>query len=132
MVSGKTHTIFTGRASAGTNTLFLQVRKASGGYEVRVGTRLNSGTTKYTVWSLISDAPHSIEIGWTAATTTSGTNGALSLWIDGSTKPGVTKLANGSQRVDDARLGPQTIPTGISGVELFDGFVSTVTSYIGT
>jgi subtilisin family serine protease len=127
----KVHAVFTGRSGAGTNTVVIEVRSATAGYQVRVGGRLNSGATAYSAWATISDAPHAIELEWSSATGKNSKNGAVSLWTDGTAQPGASKLANGSQRVDDARLGPQTIPTGVSGVELFDGFVSTLTSYIG-
>ena len=35
-------------------------------------------------------------------------------------------------RVTEARLGPQGVPSGVHGVEYFDDFVSTLTSYIGS
>ena len=129
--AGKTHTILIGRSAAGANTLIVQVQSKTGGYQVRAGARKNNGTTTYSAWSTITDAPHTLEVGWTAATATNATNGSLSVWIDGTSKPGVTGIGNGSQRIDDARLGPQSIPIGVTGVELFDGFVSTVSSYIG-
>jgi hypothetical protein len=127
----KTHVLFSGLASNGNKSVVIQVRQVGTGYEIRTGARLNSGTVKYGAWTAVADAPHSVEIGWSAATTSSGTNGSLALWIDGSPGPVTSALANGSQRIDDARLGPQTIPSGVSGVEYFDGFASTTASYIG-
>jgi hypothetical protein len=53
------------------------------------------------------------------------------LWIDGAAKETVASLRNGTARIETARLGPQSLQTGISGTEYFDGFSSTRTSYIG-
>ena len=43
----------------------------------------------------------------------------------------LTQLANGGQRVDEARLGPQGLVAGVTGAEYYDDFVSTATTYIG-
>lgn len=131
IASGKSHLIFVGLGSGGKQSVVIQVRKAILGYEIQAGALANNGTVKYTAWKAVSDAPHTIEIGWAAATTTSGTNGSTTLWVDGLAASTVSGIANGSQRIDDARLGPQSIPTGVAGTEYFDGFVSTVSSYIG-
>jgi hypothetical protein len=131
MASRRVQTIFAGRSSSGNKVILVQFRSNNGTYQVRAGARQNNGSTKYSPWSSIGDAPHAVEAGWSAATTTNGTDGSVSLWVDGSLVATKTGLANGSQRVDDARLGPQVIPSGTSGVELFDGFVSTLSSYIG-
>ena len=61
----------------------------------------------------------------------SGKNGTVGLWIDGTPGSTLGGLTNGSGRIDAARLGPQSIPSGVSGTEYFDGFASTTTRYIG-
>jgi hypothetical protein len=131
ITSGKTHDVFHGLNRSGTAVITVQVRAATGGYQVRVGSLLRSGSTTYSSWSSMTDAPHTIEIGWQAATTSTGQNGAQRLWLDGTLTQAQTTLANGTTRVDEARLGPQVIPSGVTGTEYFDHFASTVTSYIG-
>lgn len=132
IASGKSHKLLTARNASGTTTLAVEVRKGSGGrYEVRAGSRLNSGSTAWTAWAPLTDDRHTIEVGFAAATTASGANGSTTLWIDGAAAASKTGLKNGSQRVDAVRLGPQAIPAGVSGTEYFDDFVSTVSSTIG-
>ena len=129
--SGKIHDIFHGLNSAGATVITAQVRSATGGYQVRIGSLLKSGSLTYSPWASLSDAPHAIEIGWQAAATSTGSNGVQQLWVDGALAHAQTTLANGTTRVDEARLGPQAIPTGVAGVEYFDAFASTTGSYIG-
>ena len=128
--SGKTHELL--QVLDGTNTAqaSVQVTKVSGGYQLRASVR--SGTsTKTTSWYTVTNATHAIEIGWLAASTTSGSNGSLGLWIDGALKETVGSVRNGTARIETARLGPQNIATGISGTEYLDNFSSTRTTYIG-
>jgi hypothetical protein len=129
--SGKIHDIFHGLNGAAATVITVQVRSATGGYQVRVGSLLKSGSMAYSSWSNLSDAPHTVEVGWQAASTSSGSNGVQKLWLDGAVAQAQTTLANGTTRVDEARLGPQVIPAGVAGVEYFDAFASTRTSYIG-
>ncbi len=128
--SGQTHVLLAGRSANGNAIAVVQVRRVSAGYEIRSGARLDSGTVKYGAWAAISDAPHSIELGWSAATG-SAKNGTIGLWIDGTPGSTLSGLTNGTGRIDAARLGPQSIPSGVSGTEYFDGFSSTTTRYIG-
>jgi hypothetical protein len=79
----------------------------------------------------VSDAAHRIEVAWSAASTAKGSDGSLRLWVDGALATELTSLANGSQRIDSAQLGAQGVPSGNKGSELFDAFVSTVSTYIG-
>jgi len=127
---GQTHALLAGRSATGARIAVIQIRRVFAGYEIRSGARLDGGTVKYGAWAAISDAPHSIELGWSAATG-SGKNGTVGLWIDGTPGSTLGGLANGSGRIDAARLGPQSIPSGVSGIEYFDGFASTTTRYIG-
>ncbi len=128
--SGKTHVLVAGHAANGNEIAVVQIRRVSVGYEIRTGARLDGGTVKYGAWAAIGDAPHTIELGWSAATGT-GRNGTVGLWVDGTAGSTLSGLTNGSGRVEAARLGPQSIPSGVSGTEYFDSFASTTTRYIG-
>jgi hypothetical protein len=127
--SGTSHDIFVATNSAGTANLRLQITKSSRSYQIRTATTLNSGSIKYSNWVTFTDAPHSIEVVWQAAA--SGSTGSSTLYIDGTQVSSVAGLANSSTRIDSARLGPQSLPSGVSGVEYFDAFASTRTTYIG-
>ena len=124
----RSHDLFV--AASGTATAVVEMRSLFGWYQVRVGARLDNGSTRYTSWTGLTDDVHVVELGWVASSG-GGSNGTIRLWIDGAEVASATALANGAQRVDDARLGPQSVPSRTSGVEYFDGFVSTLGTYIG-
>jgi hypothetical protein len=132
MNNGKSHDIFVGRSLSGAAVFRLQFQRASGAYQVRGAVRTNSGTEQTTSWYTISNASHAIEVAWQAASTTSGSTGSLSLWIDGTLKQTRSSVANGTYRLEEARLGVVGgVTSGISGTEYFDAFVSTRNTYIG-
>jgi serine protease AprX len=124
------HDIFLGVDASGKTLVVAQVRAATGGYEIRVGAN-SSGTVKYSAWTAVTNAAHTIEVSWQAATTSTGKNGLASIWIDGTLKQTVAALTNGTQRLEDARLGPQNLSRTVTGTEHFDAFASTKGSYIG-
>jgi hypothetical protein len=132
MNNGKSHDIFVGRSSSGAAIFRLQFQRTSGVYQVRGIVRTNSGAEQTTNWYTISNASHAIEVAWQAASTTSGSNGSLSLWIDGTLKQTRSNVANGSYRLEEVRLGAVSgVTSGISGTEYFDAFASTRSTYIG-
>jgi hypothetical protein len=124
------HDIFVGLDANGKTLVVAQARAATGGYEIRVGAN-SSGTVKYSAWTAVTNAAHTIEVSWQAATTSVGKNGLASIWIDGTLKQSVAALTNGTQRLEDARLGPQNLSRTVTGTEYFDAFASTKGSYIG-
>ena len=124
-------TIFAGRSAGGTSVLQIQFQRVAAGYQIRAQAR-NGGSTSATSWYTITNAVHSIEVAWQAATSAGGNNGSLKLWLDGTLKQSRTGLGNGTDRIDDALLGPSSgLTTGMSGAEYFDAFASTRTTYIG-
>ena len=127
----KIQDLFVGRTSSGVVIFRLQLQNASGSYQVRGLVLIGNGKTATTSWYTMSNSAHVIEIAWQAASTAKGTDGLISLWLDGSLKETRNGVANGGYRLEDVLLGPQTIPSGTSGTEYFDGFTSTRTSYIG-
>ncbi len=122
----KTHDVFRAMTATATSAIVVQLRGASGGYHVRAGTRLANGTMKYTAWVAFSDAPHAIKLTWLAASTSTGSNGSMSMSVDGFTAGSLATLANGPVRIDEVRLGAQGIAAGISGTEYYDAYTSTV------
>ncbi|MBI5030110.1 MAG: S8 family serine peptidase [Chloroflexi bacterium] len=126
MANGTTHELLVGRSTAGTTLFSVQMRRSSGNYQVRALVRNNSGSNLATNWYTISNASHAIEIAWQASA-----SGSLALWLDGALKQTRNGIANGNHRLDQIRLGAMNLPSGISGTEHFDGFVSTRTTYIG-
>jgi hypothetical protein len=127
----KIQDLFVGRTSSGTVIFRLQLQYATGNYQLRGVIVNNSGKTLTTSWYTISNSSHAIELAWQAATNPNGTNGLLGLWLDGTLKQTRNGVPNGSHRLEDVLLGAQTIASGISGMEYFDAFSSTHTTYIG-
>ncbi|MBI5566435.1 MAG: S8 family serine peptidase [Chloroflexi bacterium] len=131
MSNGKAHNVLVGYSASGAIVFRVEFRRSSNVYQLRGVARTNSGSNLATNWYTISDASHAIEIEWQAASTASGTNGALSLWIDGTVKQTRSGVANGNYRVEEVRLGAINVVSGIAGTEYFDGFVSTRNTTIG-
>ncbi|MBI5304501.1 MAG: S8 family serine peptidase [Chloroflexi bacterium] len=130
--NGGNHDLFVGRTTTGTVIFRIQLRNSSGNYQVRALAINNTSSNYATSWYTISNASHAIEIAWQAATTANGTNGAISLWMDGTLKQTRSGIPNGNRRLDQVRLGATSgLSSGISGAEYFDAFVSTRTTYIG-
>lgn len=125
------HDILIARTGSASTTMRVQYRLSSGAYQIRAGA-INNGSTQYTSWYTIANASTTIEVAWQAASTSTGTNGVLTLWLNGASKQTLSSLKNGTQRIEDIRLGiPGGLVSGMSGTEYFDGFVSTRTTYIG-
>ncbi|MCL4561969.1 MAG: S8 family serine peptidase [Chloroflexi bacterium] len=129
--SKKTHDLFAGVSAGGMVVMRVQIQLASGNYQVRGLVNTNNNREQATGWYTISNTSHAIEIGWQAASTSSGKDGSLSLWVDGSLLGTRSGVANGSLRVEQIQFGPQRIASGISGTEFYDSFTSTRGVYIG-
>ena len=123
--------IFIGSTSSGLVIFRLQLQYASGSYQLR-GIVLNgNGRTLSTSWFTLSNSTHALEMAWQAATSAGGNDGLLGLWLDGALLQNRNGVANGGHRLEDVQLGPQSVPSGTSGVEYFDAFISTHSAYIG-
>ncbi|HXQ32466.1 MAG TPA: hypothetical protein VN843_00455, partial [Anaerolineales bacterium] len=132
MASNDAHFIFKGFVGTSTEVLRMEFRNSSGTYQIRASL-LDDGTTWIsTNWFTLSDAPHSIELDWRAATAAGANNGGLTLWIDGVQQQDLTGVDNDTRRMDRARLGALTgLDAGTSGTYYFDAFVSRRQNYIG-
>jgi hypothetical protein len=132
MASGNTHVIFQGYTGSNTATLRVEFRRNSGLYQVRAALRNDAFTWFVTNWFTISDAPHTIETDWRAATSAGANNGQLGLWIDGAQVAQGTGVDNDAQRIEFVRLGSVSgVDTGTRGVYYFDSFESRRQNYIG-
>jgi len=117
--TGQNHNLFTGLASSGSSIFRVQFTRTAAGYQVRVGLRTNAGGELFTAWSPLSDAPHTLELRWQAASA-----GVITLWLDGSLAQTRGSVANSQLRLEEVRLGPTGIGSGFSGTEYYDGFAS--------
>jgi serine protease len=126
------HFIFYGYKGSSTLVLRLEFRLYNGAYQLRSALRNDASTWKNSAWYNISDAPHSLELDWRAATGAGANNGSLTFWIDGVQKGTVTGVDNDSHRIDRIRLGAiNGLDSGTRGSYFFDAFKSTRSSYIG-
>jgi YD repeat-containing protein len=143
MASGNTHVIFQGYSNTGATTAVVRVElqcasaacssSGSGLYQIRVSA-VNTGTTWLsTSWYTVTkNATSKIEFDWKAASTANGTDGYVTLWLNGTQRQNLTGIPNGSRRVETVRLGMiQDRDTGTTGPYFFDGFESRRVSYIG-
>ncbi len=132
MASGDAHLIFVGKTISGTDVFRVWFRFSGSVYQVRANLVDNGTTYTSTAYYTISDAPHSIEIDWAAATAAGANDGYISLWIDGVLEQTMSGINNDTRRVDEVRLGPAAgIAASTSGTEYFDAFESRRQSYIG-
>ena len=122
--------IFGARTNA-TEVARIDFRRIPAGHQVRVVAQSDAGGPNPTSWFTISDAPHSLEIDWIAASAPGANNGSLSFWIDGVLVATLSGIDNDTLRVELARLGPSTAISFVSGTVYFDTFVSRRLNYIG-
>ena len=133
MAIGDAHVIFQGFSGSGTVQLLqLELRFQATGYEMR-GLLLNDAKVWIsTSWFPLSDAPHTLELDWRAATAAGANNGGLTFWIDQVQQAGLTGLDNDTRRIDQVRLGAASgIDAGTRGIYFLDAFESRRSTYIG-
>jgi len=132
MASGNSLYIFYGYNSSGAVVVRVEFGWSGSSYRIRAAIRDNSSNWTTTSWFPISDAMHSIEFYWQAATGTGANNGGLTLWIDGTQQANLTGINNNLRRIDYIQLGAAAgIDTGTRGTTYFDGFESRRNTYIG-
>ena len=130
--SGTAHLIFRGFAGSSTQVLRMEFRYSSGNYQIRAALTNDGSSWTNTSWFMISDAPHSIEFDWQAATGAGTNNGGLTLWIDNIQQASLSGIDNDTRRIDRIRLGAVAgLDAGTSGTYFFDAFESRRQSYIG-
>lgn len=139
MVSVDVHFMLNGFLGTSTNVLGMQFRQSSGSYQVSARLLDDGGVWTNTGWITISDAAHSIELDWRAASGAGANNGGLTMWIDGGIggnagmpQANVTGIDNDTLRMDRVRIGAVSgIDTGTRGTYFFDAFESRRQTYIG-
>jgi RHS repeat-associated protein/CSLREA domain-containing protein len=132
MASGDAFFIFKGYTGTSTDVLRMEVRNSSGAYQLRGGLLTDGSVWTNTNWFTITDASHSMEVDWRAASAAGANDGALTLWIDGNQLADLTGVDNDTWRIDRDRLGAISgVDTGTRGTYYLDAFESRRTSYIG-
>jgi hypothetical protein len=134
MASGDTHVLFYGYAVGGNAlaVLRLELRYVTPNYQVRAGLLNNSRAWSDTAWVTLSDATHSLEWDWRAASAAGANDGGLTLWLDGVQQSNLTGVDNDTRRIDRVELGAVTgIDANTRGTYFFDAFEARRQSYIG-
>jgi len=119
-------TLLLARSAAGSRLVSLQLSAANSATpRLRLSMRSN-GAIVTTSWVNVTDAPHAVEIAWSATTH------AASLSVDGVVAVSRSGLRNATQRIEEVRFGlTGGLVAGSAGVLYFDDFVSTRTATIG-
>jgi hypothetical protein len=107
------------------------LRRIGGVYTVMARARRDDNSQANTGFFAFANAPQTIEIELVRATDPDADDGALELWIDGTSMIRLTGLDNSLAEVDFARLGALSVKPGASGTLYFDQFHSRRQSYIG-
>ena len=133
MASGDAHFIFKGFMGTSTQAFQVEFRQSAGTYQLRSKVLLDDGTTFVnSSFFTISDAPHSVEVDWRAASAPGANDGGLTLWIDGNQQADLSGVDNDTWRIDQARLGAVAgVDTDTRGTYYFDAFESHRQTYIG-
>ena len=133
MAIGNAHSILLGSSGGGTvQHLQLELRFQATGYELRALLQNDAKVWISTSWIPLSDAPHTLELDWRAATAAGANNGGLTFWIDDVQQANLTGVDNDTRRIDQARLGAASgVDDGTRGTYFFDAFESRRSTYIG-
>jgi len=126
MARNDTHRIMVARNNQ-VDVIRIDLRRSqAGAYQLSASVRKDAGSYLTTSWFTISDAPHTIEIAWRAASGAGLKDGSLILRVNGAPKQILGGLDNDTLRVEQARLGPlQGLDGRTFGTEFFDEFIAT-------
>jgi RHS repeat-associated protein len=127
MAAGDTPVIFAGY-SGSTQVLRIQLQKAGGVYQVRIGMRSDGGTWSDSGWATITNGWNALEIEWYASVN----SGTMKLWVNGGEAQSLNSVDNDASTLTSVRLGLLSVPTGTRGSLKFDDFESRRFSQIGT
>lgn len=131
MANGNNHIILYGYSGA-TQVVRVEFRRSAGTYQIQGGLRNDGIGWTNTGWFTISDAAHTIELDWRAATGPGALDGGLTLWIDGVQQADLTGVDDDTRRIDSIQLGAVTgIDNGTRGIYYFDALESRRQTYIG-
>ncbi len=108
--------------------VFIMYLSYSGGaYKISVLDATDGEWNKGSASYIITDAPHCIELDWTASSGVGQNNGEFSLWIDGVLKETVAGIDSDTEIVELIQLGVITgnsLGVGTHGTFFFDDFAS--------
>ncbi|HEY7589436.1 MAG TPA: hypothetical protein VH723_00445 [Candidatus Limnocylindrales bacterium] len=118
--------LFQGRNATGTAIFQLEFRHPRGGaYQVREVLRRSTGLVRGP-WITIPNRAVTLELSWSSATA-----GSLRLYVNGVRRTTLTGNTS-SLRLEAVRIGNIVPLAGGSGTEYIDGYVSSLTTFIGS
>jgi hypothetical protein len=119
------HVIFRSYATRSNFIVSLVFGYRDGTYFIQPAVFNDSGQLYASTRLPISDAAHTLEIDWLAATSAGANNGGLTLWIDGVQRYSLVGLDNDTHRIEWSRLGPLAgLDSGTQGSYYFDTYES--------
>lgn len=116
--------LITGTTSSNGYRLMLS-DNPTGGYDLQLQARSDSNTWVEGAFTEISDASHTIEVEFIAASAAGANNGSLKFWVDNTLAGTLTSLDNDTRLIETVYLGATgSLDTGASGTMFFDDFES--------
>lgn len=112
---------------------FIVLKYESGQYLIQLNTKLDDLSKVKTDWIPITDASHTIEVDWQAASGDGANDGYAELYVDDVLQEALTGLDNDTIYIDKFKLGFTSKLTGkvISGVFYIDDVATSNNGYIG-
>jgi hypothetical protein len=111
--------------------LAVVLRRLDGAYALAGRARLDDDSQHDTGFFPITDDEHFVEIDWRRASGADANDGALEMWIDGTSVYATASLDNSAGGVDFARLGAISAKEAAAGTLYLDEFESRRSTYIG-
>jgi hypothetical protein len=112
---------------------FIVLKYDSGQYWIQLNTLRDDLTKTKTGWYLLTDAPHTIEVDWQAASGPGANDGFAQLYLDDVYLEGLTGLDNDTIFIENFKIGftSRLVGKSISGIFLVDDVATSNTGHIG-
>jgi hypothetical protein len=112
---------------------YVVIKHNGSQYLIRLITKLDDLTKVKTSWITLTDAPHTIEVDWQAASVAGANDGFAKLYIDNVLQEALTDLDNDTLYITHYGIGFTNLLTGlsISGIVYFDDVLTSNNGYIG-
>ena len=135
MRDGDVLAVFAGYTAGGESAVYLTLRQDGTSIRLGAGARLSNHlvtSVEERGETVLAPGWHLIEFYWLAAKDLSSANGYLSLWVDGASQTGLSRLANSTLSIDYVRLGAvHNVASTMTGRFDIDEFVSRPKDRIG-
>ena len=112
---------------------FIVLKKLGGQYLIQLNALIDDRTKLKTAWYPLSNAPHTIEVDWHAATGAGNNDGNAALYLDDALLAMLMSLDNDTIYVDTFKIGFTSRLDGkpISGIFYLDDIATSNSAYIG-